>query len=86
MFFHAFSRRERLRIASLFIVINESIPNPLHIFEQDFLAAPIIELGGAAIGVADEHDSLFGSSVLGKQARLLCPETRRHPGRGERLS
>jgi hypothetical protein len=47
MFFHAFSRRERLRIASLFIVINESIPNPLHIFEQDFLAAPIIELGGA---------------------------------------
>jgi hypothetical protein len=25
--------------------------NPLHIFEQHFLSTPIIELGGAAIGM-----------------------------------
>ena len=36
--------------------------------------------------LADEHDGLFGPSVLGKQARLLRPEERPHPGRRERLS
>jgi hypothetical protein len=36
--------------------------------------------------LADEHGGLFGSPVLGEQAALLRPETRRHPGRRERLS
>ena len=31
--------------------------------------------------LVDEHGGLFGSYLLGKQVRLLCPETRRHPGR-----
>ena len=36
--------------------------------------------------LADEHGGLVGSSLLGKQAGLFCPEGRRHPGRRERLS
>ena len=36
--------------------------------------------------LADEHGGLFGSSVLGEQAGLLCPEERHDPRCRERLS
>ena len=36
--------------------------------------------------LADEHRDLFGTSLLGEQARLLRPEGRVHPGSRERLS
>src|SRR3954466_2762158 len=35
--------------------------------------------------LADEHGDLLGTSLLGKQARLLRPEGRGHPGSRERL-
>jgi hypothetical protein len=31
--------------------------------------------------LVDDHGGLRGSYLLGKQVRLLCPETGRHPGR-----
>ena len=36
--------------------------------------------------LADEHGGLFGTSLSGKQVRLLRPEGRLHPGSRERLS
>src|SRR2546425_3094571 len=36
--------------------------------------------------LAHEHDGLFSSPVLGKQARVLCAEKRPDPGRSDRLS
>ena len=35
--------------------------------------------------LADEHGGLVGSPVLGQQSRLLRPEGRHDPGRGERV-
>jgi hypothetical protein len=31
-----------------------SVSNPLHFFEQDFLTAAVIKLGGSAVGVAGD--------------------------------
>src|SRR5467141_1884186 len=36
--------------------------------------------------LAHEHDGLFSSPVLGKQARVLCAEKRPDPGRSDRVS
>jgi hypothetical protein len=40
------------------------IPSPLHIFEQDLLSAPIIELGGATIGVTGYPLGHFQSAIV----------------------
>jgi hypothetical protein len=53
------------RVLLICSVAEVLIPNPLHIFEQNLLAAPIVEFCGAAVGVAsDSLGHLQRSSVL----------------------
>jgi hypothetical protein len=40
------------------------IPNPLHVFEQHFLSTPIIELGGATIGVTSDPLGHLQSAIV----------------------
>jgi hypothetical protein len=46
-----------------------SIPNPLHIFEQNLLAAAVIKFGGPAVGVAADSLSGFKSAVIFQKIR-----------------
>src|SRR6266478_7588594 len=41
-----------------------SVANPLHIFEQNLLAAAIIKLGGAAIGMAGDSLCCLKSAII----------------------
>jgi hypothetical protein len=53
----------------------DSIPNSLHVFEQNLLASAIIELGGSAVGVASDSLSGFkGTVALEKISEYLSPE------------
>jgi hypothetical protein len=45
------------------------ISNPLHIFEQDLLAAAVIEFRGPAIGVASDSLSGFKGAVIFQKIR-----------------
>jgi hypothetical protein len=47
------------------------------------VAAALVTATGS---YAQDAGGLFGSSLLGKQARLFRPEARHHPGCRERLS
>ena len=46
-----------------------SIPNPLHIFEEDLLAAAVIKFRGAAVGVASNSLRGFKSAVIFQKIR-----------------
>ena len=49
--------------------IVKSVPNPLHFFEQNLLAAAVIEFRGPAIGVAGYPLSGFKSAVILQKIR-----------------
>ena len=46
-----------------------SIPNPLHVLEQNLLPAAIIEFRGPAVGVAGDSLSGFKSAVIFQKIR-----------------
>jgi hypothetical protein len=50
-------------------VYNNSIPNPLHIFEQNLLASAVIEFCGPAVGVAGNPLSGFKGAVIFQKIR-----------------
>jgi hypothetical protein len=45
------------------------MPNPLHVLEQNFLAASIIEFRGPAVGVAGDALSGFQGTVIFQKIR-----------------
>ena len=46
-----------------------SIPNPLHVLEQNLLAAAVIEFRGPAVGVAGDSLSGFKGAVIFQKIR-----------------
>ena len=46
------------------LILDISIPNSLHIFEQNLLPAAVIEFCGSAVGVAGDPLSGFKSAVI----------------------
>ena len=46
-----------------------SIPNPLHIFEQNLLTAAVIEFRGPAVGVASDPLGGFQGAVICQKIR-----------------
>jgi hypothetical protein len=66
-----FSRNKRNSPNKFKSVVTEikSIPNPLHVLEQNFLTAAIIELGGPAVGVAGDPLSGFKGAVIFQKIR-----------------
>ena len=56
---------------------NCSVPNPLHILEQNLLAAAVIEFGGSAVGVP--------GNALGRLQRPVIFQKIRDAGRPERV-
>jgi hypothetical protein len=52
-----------------------SVPDALHIFEQNLLAAAVIEFSGPAVGVAGDTLSGFQGAVIFQKIRDAgCPE------------
>jgi len=45
------------------------ISNPLHVLEQDFLASPIVQLGGSTVGVTGDPLGGFKSAVIFQKIR-----------------
>jgi hypothetical protein len=48
---------------------SNSVPNPLHVFEQNLLSAPVIELGCPAVDVSGYSLSGFKSAVIFQKIR-----------------
>ena len=48
---------------------NKSVPNPLHVLEQNLLAASVIEFCRPAVGVASDSLSGFQSAVVFEKIR-----------------
>ena len=46
-----------------------SVPNPLHILEQNLLTAAVIEFRGPAVGVAGDSLSGFKGAVIFQKIR-----------------
>jgi hypothetical protein len=46
-----------------------SIPNPLHVLQENFLAAAVIEFRGAAVGVTGDSLSGFQGTVIFQKVR-----------------
>jgi hypothetical protein len=46
-----------------------SIPNPLHVLEQNLLSAPVIEFRGPAVGMAGDPLSGFKGAVIFQKIR-----------------
>ena len=54
---------------------SESVPNPLHIFEENLLPAAVIEFRCPAVGMAGDALSGFKSAVIFQKIRDAgCPE------------
>ena len=47
----------------------KSVPNPLHVLEQNLLAAAVIEFRGPAVGVAGDSLSGFKGAVIFQKIR-----------------
>jgi hypothetical protein len=55
-----------------------SIPDPLHVFEQNLLTASVIEFRGPAVGVAE--DALAVSRVPSFSRKFVMPVARKEWG------
>jgi hypothetical protein len=50
-------------------LVSDLIPNPLHVLEQNLLAAPVIEFRSSAVGVACNPLSGFEGAVIFQKIR-----------------
>ena len=48
---------------------HDLVANPFHVFEQDLLAAAVIEFGGPAVGVAGDSLRGFKGTVIFEKIR-----------------
>jgi hypothetical protein len=52
-----------------------SVPDALHVLQENFLSAAIVELGGPAVGMTGDTLSGFkGTVILQKIRDASCPE------------
>jgi hypothetical protein len=69
----AFEKNASLNSKATYVSVPKlSIPNPLHIFEQDPLTAAIIKFRGPAIGVASDSLRGFEGAIIFQKVRDTC--------------